>query len=78
MNTQEAVNYLIEKVAELETEIAALKAVSFQPSLKTAASEQKAVNEGAAAQYIVALPPDGYRQVTDRGQLIHIPFYYTD
>lgn len=44
-------------------------------SLKSATSENQAVNEAGAATYSVLKPPDGFRQFVSGGTVLYIPYY---
>lgn len=52
-----------------------IEPVSLLPSVKTAASETQAVNEGGSASYSVAKPMDGFEQRAVDGQLRYYPYY---
>ena len=48
---------------------------SLGSSVKTVASETQGVNEGGAASYNVPKIFDGYRQMTDGGNVYYFPYY---
>ena len=52
-----------------------IEPVSLLPSVKTAASETQAVNEGGSASYNVAKPMDGFEERSVDGVLRYYPYY---
>lgn len=49
-----------------------LRLGSFQPSTKSATSENRAVDEGGTATYSVLKPPTGFKLLSPG---VHIPYY---